>query len=518
MDKLKQLFNIEFVFIILSIAVIEIFSFIGDLFPDINHWVFALVVLAALILTLRNVKYGVWLILLELFIGSQGYLLYFDLGTSRISLRIALWLIVLSVWFKNFLFSLFDKKTKQRSIFLSRSIFKTANFSYFLILFFFLALSVAIAFLHGNDFQNIFFDANGWLFFLLIFPFYETFFNPAIAGEKAFRPVWRLLAAGTAWICLKTFLLFFFFTHAFPESSILHWLLTHQLYQWVRDTLVGEITIMPSGFIRIFIQSQIYVLVSLFIGLFAVNNYWEEYKKNWRAMAFILLAGAGMIGTLVISFSRSFWLGGAAIFILFAYLTIKNYSWKKLFSSTLLLVLSFILSLALIFAAARFPFPKPSVDFDIAEALTSRAGQLSNEAALSSRYSLLPLLWRQITDNPLWGEGFGTTITYRASDPRVLAQSPSGSYTTYAFEWGWLDIWLKIGLFGMLAYFLLIAKIMLNAKQINTWLSWGLGCGLLLITIISFFSPYTNHPLGIGFLLLASAAIYRQKNGTCACD
>lgn len=523
MELIKKNFDRYFFIIFSLIAIIELMSLFGHFFLDIDHWVFVLVVLLTLILSLKNIKYGVWVILLELFIGSQGYLLHFDFpqifgfGGGKISLRIALWLIVLSVWLKNFLFSIRKKDPKQRSIFLRASFFSTANFYFFLPLFFFIALGAVIGYFRGNDWQNVFFDANGWLYFLLIFPFYEAFFNPEISGEKPFAPIWRLLTAGAAWICCKTFLLFFFFTHSFPELSIWHWLITHELYQWVRDTLIGEITLMPSGFIRIFIQSQIYVAIALFIGLFAVNRYWLRLKDSRRAIIFLIAAGAGIFGTLLISFSRSFWVGIAAVFIVYAAVTVKNLGWKKFFSIALLLFISFLVSLALVFAVARFPIPKPSVDFDMTQALTDRAGKISNEAAVSSRQALLRPLWQKIANDPLWGEGFGTTITYQASDPRILAQNSTGSYTTYAFEWGWLDIWLKLGLFGLLAYLLLIGKIIKDAGRKNTYLAWGLSSGLMLITIVSFFSPYTNHPLGIGFLLLAAAAIYQEKNGSCAC-
>jgi hypothetical protein len=519
MAAIKKLFNAYFFLIIAGIAIVELFSFAGDFFSDIERTAFSLIVLTALILTLRNLKYGVWLILLELFIGSQGYLLYFDFGSFKLSLRIALWLIVLSVWFKNYIFSLLDKEKKQPSIFSNSKIFSQGNFSYFLILFLFIILGGAIGYFNGNDWQNVFFDANGWLYFLLIFPFYEAFFSPAIAGANPFLPIWRLLAAGVAWISLKTFLLFFFFTHAFPENNPLHWLLTHQLYQWVRDTLIGEITLMPSGFARIFIQSQIYIGIAFFLGLFAVNRYWLEIKTSWRSITLIIIAGAIMFGAIITSLSRSFWLGIAIVFIFYVWLTIKNLGWKKFFSIILVITASFVLALALIFATAKFPIPKPSIDFDFTQALTSRADANSNDAAASSRYSLLPLLWQKISGSPLWGSGFGTTVTYNAKDPRVTSQSAGGigTHTTYAFEWGWLDVWLKIGLLGLLAYLLLFGKIIKDAWKKNTWLAWGLSAGLLLIIIVSVLSPYTNHPLGIGYLLLAAAVIYREQNGSCAC-
>jgi hypothetical protein len=518
MESIKKIFNFEFCWIIIAIVAVEVLSFAGHFFLSSDHWIFLLVVIIALVLTLRNIKYGVWIIFLELFIGSQGYLLHFDVDSTKLSLRIALWLIVFSVWSKNYFFSLLDKKKSQPSIFSNLRFLKRANFLYFLLLFLFLILAVVIGYSNGNDWQNIFFDANGWLYFLLIFPIYETFFNPKIAGEEPFVPIWRMLAAGALWISAKTFLLFFFFTHVFSESSPLYWILTRNLYQWVRDTLIGEITIMPGGFARIFIQSQIYIGIAIFLGLFAINRYWLEIKQSRRAIISIIITGSLLFGAIIISLSRSSWLGLAAVFIFYAILTIKNMGWKKFGLIILLPAASLILSLGLIFITAKFPIPQPSTNLDITQSLADRAGTAS-DAAASSRYALLPLLWQKISNDPLWGDGFGTTITYNAKDPRITDQSAGGigTYTTYAFEWGWLDIWLKFGLFGLLAYLLLLGKIVKDAARKDTWLSWGLAAGLLLISVVSFFSPYANHPLGIGFLLLAAAAIHHEVNGSCAC-
>jgi O-antigen ligase len=130
----------------------------------------------------------------------------------------------------------------------------------------------------------------------------------------------------------------------------------------------------------------------------------------------------------------------------------------------------------------------------------------------------LPELWKQIGRAPILGSGFGTTVTYQTSDPRLLRQNPDGRYTTYAFEWGWLDIWLKLGFFGLLAHLSLFIWIIAAGYKKNTWLSIGLGVGLLLIIAVSVFTPYSNHPLGIGFLFFAAAAIAKEKNGSCACS
>ena len=518
MEDAKKIFNSKFYFIILAIASLEITSFFGHFFFNLDHLIFILVIALTLILSLKNIKYGVWIVLLELFIGSQGYLLHLDIGSIKISLRIGLWLILTSICLKNYIFSIFNQELRSCSLLLSGKIFKTANFSYFAILFFFVLYGCANGFFQGNTFSNIFFDFNGWLYFLLIFPIYETFFNPAQTEEdKPFLPVWRIFAASVVWLCFKTFLLLFFFSHAFPEGSFLSLLLTHELYQWVRDTLTGEITLMPSGFIRIFIQSQIFVLIALILGLFAASRFWPDIKNNKRIISFFILAGALMLGTILICFSRSFWISALIIFPFYAFWALKKYGRNCFFFVVLMLLGSLIISLGLIFATVKFPIPPPSISFNIAQALSDRAGTINNEAAASSRYALLPELWKQIKSSPVLGKGFGSTVTYHSSDPRVLQQNPAGNYTTYAFEWGWLDIWLKLGFFGLLAYLLLLGKIIKDGYKKNTWLAFGLGSATLLITAVSIFSPYTNHPLGIGFLIIAAAIISKEKNSSCTC-
>jgi len=126
----------------------------------------------------------------------------------------------------------------------------------------------------------------------------------------------------------------------------------------------------------------------------------------------------------------------------------------------------------------------------------------------------------KIFKSPLLGFGFGSTVTYRSSDPRVLSDNPSGLYTTYALEWGWLDIWLKIGFIGMAIYlfiiFYLIFKILRGIRNKEfvdkNFLIIGLSAALLSITVLNNFSPYLNHPLGIFFLLILNKFLYIQED------
>ena len=86
-----------------------------------------------------------------------------------------------------------------------------------------------------------------------------------------------------------------------------------------------------------------------------------------------------------------------------------------------------------------------------------------------------------------------------SNDPRIRAEFPDGRYTTSAFEWGYLDIWLKIGLLGLLAYLILIVKIARESLKAGL-LGEILFIALTALVITHTFSPYLNHPLGIGFI------------------
>jgi O-antigen ligase len=92
--------------------------------------------------------------------------------------------------------------------------------------------------------------------------------------------------------------------------------------------------------------------------------------------------------------------------------------------------------------------------------------------------------------------------------------SPDGQFTTYAFEWGYLDILLKIGLAGLVVYLLLIVKIWRSGWSLGRegdFMPFGLLLGIAALLATNFFSPYLNHPLGIGYLLLCSTFFAKLK-------
>ncbi|MFA7050181.1 MAG: hypothetical protein WC164_03705, partial [Patescibacteria group bacterium] len=133
-----------------------------------------------------------------------------------------------------------------------------------------------------------------------------------------------------------------------------------------------------------------------------------------------------------------------------------------------------------------------------------------------SRWALLDAMKVEIQSNFILGKGFGARIEYISSDPRVLQSSPDGKYSTYAFEWGWLDILLKMGVLGFAIYswliLLFLKKNLITFYSSSDYLYLIIISSLLSLSAINFFTPYLNHPLGISLLILLILFFDYYKN------
>ncbi|MCH7759733.1 O-antigen ligase family protein [Patescibacteria group bacterium] len=236
--------------------------------------------------------------------------------------------------------------------------------------------------------------------------------------------------------------------------------------------------------------------------------------KKIKTKKSLYLLGYAYITSLaiVISQSRSYWVGlGAAliIFILFGWWKF-NFRIKKTFLAIIILIIMFTSQLLVVNLLTG------NFDGNIAG---DRFKNLQSEPAGLSRLNQLKPLGDAILQQLIFGYGFGKTLTYQSNDPRIMAENPDGIYTTFAFEWGYLDIWLKIGLLGWLAYFGLIGTIIYTGIRNPSYTKTSTGkqeseiknlkislfLGLVAVLATNMFSPYLNHPLGIGYILLISA-------------
>ncbi len=456
----KKLFWVSFVLIIIS----EALSFAGFYNQWITTIAASVVVIAALALSLKNTAFGFILLILELLIGSQGYLLYFNVFGERLSLRIALWIVVMGVW-------------------IARRKFESLKNQWPL-----LALCIVIAlaslngYLKGNDLSLIFDEGKRWFYILALFPLATVFKNKE---ERSY--LFTAVTAGIGWICLKTLILLYIFSHGLEIGD--------QVYAWTRYNLLGEITRLPNGFFRVFLQSQVFSILAFFYALIL----FLKNKKFWYGIfASINLA------VIIISLSRSFWLGTAVAGLCLAVVAViilrpklKKVGATLIYSGGIILV-----SLVLLIAAVLFPIPQPLFGLD-PSLLKDRATEF--EAGAASRWALLPIMWQSISERPIEGQGLGKKLTYITSDPRVRQSSPTGEYTTNAFEWGWFDIWLKLGIFGIIIYmwFLFdLGKILFLRLKEGNLMSYAALASLIALVTLHFFTPYLNHPLGFGFIAL----------------
>ena len=503
-----KLINKKFSLAFAIIFLIEISSLFAYLFSEINTAAFLIITLFIFFVSLEKIEYGLWFTFAELIIGSKGYLFYIDIFSFSLSIRIGIWLAVMMAFiikisiliFKKYLPEIRAEKIKIRT-FLQENLFNNQFLKYYFYIFAFVIFSFLVALIKGNNLKNIFLDGNAWIFLTYVFPVYFVYYK----SNNKLNNLFSVILAAISWVVFKTFFLLYIFSH-----NILS--IVPTIYLWVRKTGVGEITRMDSGFSRIFFQSHIYFIPLFFLFLLilfseVINNDKGEEKKKKLYIYFII--SAFLLSINLITFSRSNWVGLLAGLIVVTLYILVILKFRKVLLFLLSIFLVSILSLILITATVKIPFPGVGSNFNALSLLGERAKQVSGEAGVSSRWALLKPLLNEIKGNAIIGGGFGRTVTYTSSDPRVLENNPDGRYETFSFEWGWLDLWLKLGLFGVLfyLYFLYrVAKSLIFEKDIFTnkdsIINSSLSLGLVLIVLVSFFSPYLNHPLGFAYLIL----------------
>lgn len=482
--------------VFLAIILVELLSVFGWAMPGLGNAAFLAVLALALVLSLQDLRYGVGIMVAELITGSHGYLLSFQHEGLSVSLRIGLFLVVLAV-------SLV-KAAKERHL----AVRHTRVFWPLV------ALAVVIIYaairgaMVGNGFANVFFDANAFFYFGAAIPFFQ-----AVRTKGDWALIMKVAVAALLASAFKVLLLTYMFSH-----EIRFWYIIGETYRWVRDTRIGEITAMSDTFFRIFFQSQIYTAMAFCI-LIAVSTYRDasepfkvrfKGKKWWAVFGFFTV----LVASTLMSLSRSNWLGlavAAVVFLASLFWLIAKPA-KHLWYAFSTVLLSGIASILLIATLVIFPFPPASGGFS-GSLFSKRALTFTDEAGASSRWNLLPPLMDAILAHPILGQGFGKQVTYKTLDPRLLADNPTGEYTTFIFEWGYHDLWLKLGLLGFIAYGWLLLSLLAAAYHYlknhryvamndDAAFVWGATLGLIALLVTHTFSPYINHPLGIGYLLL----------------
>jgi len=475
---LERLNKIHWFWFVLVLLMTHIWSVAGVTWPIINLIGFGFIVLLCLILALVDMRLALLLFILELIIGSKGYIFSFEIGGLALSLRIALWLVIMSVWSAKFVLNF------KNNIIELKDIVWSVSGKFWLVIGLACVFSVTLAY-GKNILPNIFFDANNWVFLLIALPIWFNFKTKADLDLIA-----KIFLVGVAWLSIETLMVGYIFSHNVGAFGTL-------IYHWLRRTGLAEITWTPNGFWRVFLQSQIFLVVAL-LGLMIKST---DEKNEEKRVITIIFKSSVLFAALFFSLSRSLWLG-LIVGLLMVVIVSWPY-WKRISNFLITGVLGLCVAYLLVWLMFVTSFGGKGSSLD---ALVDRAN-VTTEAAASSRWNLLPVVWSKIMINPIFGQGFGATVIYQSKDPRILEKNSTGLFETYAFEWGWLDFWLKLGLWGVLAYLLWLWYLIRGLFKLQTFAGNWLAISLIAVAVIHFFTPYLNHPLGLIIVIISALAL-----------
>jgi len=460
----------------------EVFSLAAYEFNDLNWLLLPIFIILGIWLINKSSRWIIYLPLAEIAWGSLGRSFAWDLGGFDLSLRMLIFLLLTFWWLIHW--------QQYRKIYSARNTYlKIWLFAIIMIIY-----GAVLGTINGYSLTNVFNDANGYyalIYFLYWLPIYKSEWLSDIVA---------IITAAAIVVAVKTIIIFHLFTHNYFFANLQY------LYIWLRDTRVGELTPLAENYWRIFFQSHIYVAL---VWLLGIVNLTITKSKLFTWPQFIIWSV--LFSAVLVSLSRSIWL---ALFIfLIIWLIVGFRQWwssdnkgKKF----VLIIASVFSSVVIIFLVLFIP---PNGPINLSNIFTSRINS-PNEAAASSRMVLLPVMLNSIKQHPLIGSGFGKELQFATKDPRQLAVvSQQGYYQTYAFEFGWLDAWLKMGFFGLLSLLYLIWTIVKNGLKYwrqekgDSEIYALLAVGGIFLTVTHFFTPYLNHPLGLGFVSLAGVIL-----------
>ncbi len=461
------------------------------------------------ILTYRSLFTGFLVAAVEIFIGGHGHLIHAPIIGFSFSLRMIIFLAVMGSW----LVLLIQKKI--RFNFLLRTQYP------FVILAAVLILGVLVGLLRKNSFAAIFDDANSYATLALLFPLIGISWT-----EERKTQLLSALTTSAVWLSFVTIILSFVFTHAGEQF-------TRPIYVFFRDTRLAEVTLQSvtnsSGTIahplaarvlgdsgywyRIFMQSHFFIVAALLLIVSYMMIAIQEGHARVRYVSLVLI----LFGSaLLISQSRSFFVGLllATLTVIAASFFLRRSDTRRLIQRLGVLALLGLCAGTVALLTIRFPL---AVNPPIEQALFyDTSVDTTRTSAVTSRWTLVRTLNEKIIASPVVGSGFGTVLSYESDDPRVFDETGGTILTTYRFEWGYHDIWIKMGLLGLAAlaayYFMITQQLTRAWGMVPRWLLVGILGGLIALSIAHIFSPYLNHPIGLIWLLCVIPFIYTEKN------
>lgn len=457
-------------------------------FGYVSLFMLAVIGIGTIVATYKKLEYGLFIAFIELLSNAHGYLISEHIGPLRVSIRMVIFLAVFVGW----MIAMLVRRNPVR--------FRDSRMISFLPLIFAIVIGGIVGLVQRSAVE-VFQDGNAYLYLCYLLPVLHVQWDSIKQ-----RVILQMLAAATIFSSVVSILLLYAYTH-FSEPVL------KIVYVYLRDIRFAEITNVGMGIYRIFEQTQFFAII---FGLLILPRLFIPQSKRDR---FVTVGTLSLVASvLLISMSRSFLFGAiGAVFVIFLAMIIVYKTTIKQFivgmSRTLLVT---ALGVLMLIAAVAFPFPH---DRGAADYLSDIFGARVSESdvAISSRWNLLGPMIDRIQLSPVFGNGFGQTVTFKTDDPRARAINPDGTWTTTSMEWGWFELWLKMGVFGPMAFLFLYVGIIRSAMQLfhteKTWIAIWVIATMTFVYFTHVFSPYLNHPIGIGMVIALVPFLSGQPKG-----
>jgi len=190
----------------------------------------------------KKPEFALTLVFAELFAFSHGKLFETEVGGFIFTSRMALFVGIMLAWGWKWIVG------KARPM--ASPVFWTP--------WLFLAGALLIGLLTGlarNETKAVLDDFNGYVYALYLLPLLSTRWT-----REARLELLQTLVGAALWISALSLGLLYVFTHL-PNEAL------EATYKFIRDARIGEITLMEGGYWRVFIQSQIVLIPTLFLLL-----------------------------------------------------------------------------------------------------------------------------------------------------------------------------------------------------------------------------------------------------------
>lgn len=485
MTLLKQWYGSFFIATFFGLIALDVLSFLT------LHTVFetlAFVILSAVFVGVA-IKHPEWLFplaLAEVISTSNGHSLNMELFGASIGLRMILFAVLVC--------ATLIRCVRHRKTFLSTPWLFILGLVGTVVL-----LGIVHGFVAEHDVRNIYLDANGYVAVLYIWAALVW-----IQTSEDRHRLFQTFGAGIAWVSSKTLLFVFLFGHLHPKTLV-------PINTWIRDTRLGELTLQFDHVYRVFLQSQWFLVVALFLLLAYIVH--ERSRDSVARIALIpIIAG------LIIGLSRSFWVGVVGGGVVLLGLFVRSRQMRAFLKRIPDVAAIKVASLCLLYVLIAVPIYGVS-GASFGSLFKDRATQTS-DAAIDSRKQLLGPLHEAIARAPIQGHGLGATVTYKTKDPKFIEAHQTDVVSTYAFEWGWHDMLVKFGIVGTAIVALLLVQCVIELMHAwkedpaRRWLYAGLLASLVALVVTHTFSPYLNHPIGwmtLAFIVAMIPPRERQK-------